>query len=431
MENSKKRQPLFKFSSFSPRQKLVLSWWHPDSPYHDYDGIIADGAIRSGKTLSMSLSFVMWAMATFNGQQFAMCGKTIGSLRRNVINDLKRMLISRGYGVQDRHGDNLLIVKRGTVANNFYMFGGRDESSQDLIQGITLAGIFLDEVVLMPESFVNQATGRCSVAGSKMFFNCNPDNRRHFFKLNWINKCHNKKLLYLHFTMDDNWSLTENIKERYRSMYAGMFYRRFILGEWVSADGIIYDMWSDDNLFDDDSAEWKKVVHSRFAGCTHYVAMDYGTTNPMVFLNAYDDGKTFWIFDEYYHDSKRMQKQKTDSQYADDFDAFIKRDRNVKIILDPSAESFRVELRNRGYHVTGADNEVLNGIHVTSTMIQKRAVRVHRKNCQNLIREIEGYVWDDKAAQRGEEKPVKADDHAMDAMRYLLKTTVKRWRISR
>lgn len=407
------KQSLFRFVPFSPRQKLVLSWWHPDSPYAEYDGIIADGAIRSGKTMSMSLSFVMWAMSSFDGQQFGMCGKSIGSLRRNVINDLKRMLPGRGYSVQDRRGDNLLVIRRGSVTNSFYLFGGKDESSQDLIQGITLAGVLMDEVVLMPESFVNQATGRCSVKGSKFFFNCNPDSRMHYFKLNWINKSETKKLVYLHFTMDDNWSLSERIKARYRSMYVGMFFRRYILGQWVSADGIIYDMWSDENLFDDQTEEWAALVKNKFAGCAHYVAMDYGTTNPMVFLDAYDDGKTFWIDREYYFDSRRSQQQKTDAQYAADFDEFIGHDRSVRVILDPSAESFRVELRNRGYHVTGANNDVLDGIHVTSTMIQKRMVRAHKGNCPNLLREIEGYVWDEKAAQRGEEKPVKVNDHCL------------------
>ena len=165
---------VFKFQPFSRKQKQVLTWWTPGSFVKDYDGIIADGAIRSGKTVCMSLSFVMWAMESFNGQNFAMCGKTIGSFRRNVLFWLKLMLKSRGYQVTDHRADNLVVIRRGEVVNNFYIFGGKDERSQDLIQGITLAGLFCDEVALMPESFVNQATGRLSVTGSKMWFNCNP-----------------------------------------------------------------------------------------------------------------------------------------------------------------------------------------------------------------------------------------------------------------
>lgn len=230
----------FKFQPFSLKQRKVLNWWCADSPVKDMDGIIADGAIRSGKTVSMSLSFILWAMTCFDSQNFGMCGKTIGSFRRNVLFWLKLMLISRGYRVKDSRADNLLIVSRKGTENYFYIFGGKDERSQDLIQGITLAGVFFDEVALMPESFVNQATGRCSVAGSKFWFNCNPDGPKHWFKLNWIEKQKEKNLIYLHFTMDDNLSLSEAIKSRYKAMYVGVFYQRYILGLWVAAEGVIF-----------------------------------------------------------------------------------------------------------------------------------------------------------------------------------------------
>lgn len=163
----KKTKQYFHFQPFSRKQRQVLNWWTEESPVKDCDGIIADGAIRSGKTVSMSLSFVLWAMSSFQGQNFAMCGKTIGSFRRNVLFWLKLMLKSRGYRVSDHRADNLVVISKGDVENYFYIFGGKDERSQDLIQGITLAGVFFDEVALMPESFVNQATGRCSVDGSK------------------------------------------------------------------------------------------------------------------------------------------------------------------------------------------------------------------------------------------------------------------------
>lgn len=159
----------FKYKPFSKKQRKVLKWWMDNSPDNDYDGIIADGAIRSGKTVSMSLSFVVWSMNNFNEQNFAMCGKTVGSFRRNVLFLLRVMLESGGYSVEEKRSDNLFIVRCGEIQNYFYIFGGRDERSQDLIQGITLAGVLLDEVALMPESFVNQATGRCSVDGSKMW----------------------------------------------------------------------------------------------------------------------------------------------------------------------------------------------------------------------------------------------------------------------
>ena len=187
----------------------------PGSPYADKDGIICDGSIRSGKTTVMSLSFVMWAMETFNGQNFAVCGKTIQSLRRNVIGQLKLMLMSRGYQVEEHRSENYIIIRMRDKENTFYLFGGKDEGSQDLIQGITLAGVFFDEVALMPESFVNQATGRCSVDGSKYWFNCNPEGPDHYIKLEWIDKITEKNMIRVHFTMRDNPSLAAKIIERY------------------------------------------------------------------------------------------------------------------------------------------------------------------------------------------------------------------------
>ena len=418
----------FKFSPFSDRQLQALRWWTESSPYKDCDGIIADGAIRSGKTLSMSISFVMWAMETFEGQQFGLCGKSIGSLRRNVINPLIQVLPTLGYRVNERRMDNLLIISKGGRSNRFYEFGGKDESSQSIIQGITLAGILLDEVALMPESFVNQATSRCSVEGSKMFFNCNPSHRMHFFKLNWINQYMQKRLLYLHFTMDDNLSLSETIKERYENMYAGVFYRRYIEGRWVAAEGAIYDMWSaDENIYTETDE-----TEERFKTARRYVAIDYGTANPMVFLDAMDDGVSFWIRKEYYYDSRKdmTRVSKTNSEYADDFERFVDYDHGITVIIDPSALSFKAELRVRGYSVKDARNDVLDGIRLTAAFIKKRRLKICRGKCPNFEREIESYVWSNKALERGEEAPVKENDHAMDAMRYLIKTVASKWRIS-
>ena len=222
-----KKRPIFKFQKFSHKQRQVFTWWVDSSPVKNAEGIIADGAIRSGKTVSMSLSYVMWAMERFDGENLIMAGKTISSFKRNVLQNLKLMLTSRGYKwIYHISGDlpNMLEVTRKGKTNYFFIFGGKDEGSQDLVQGITAAGAFFDEVALMPESFVNQATGRLSVEGSKMWFNCNPAGPVLWFNVNWIDKSREKKLLYLHFTMDDNLSLSEMTKARYRSMYAGVFY---------------------------------------------------------------------------------------------------------------------------------------------------------------------------------------------------------------
>lgn len=415
----KRKNKCFQFRPFSKKQRMVLNWWCPDSPVKDYDGIIADGAIRSGKTISMSLSFVIWAMSTFDGQNFAMCGKTIGSFRRNVLFWLLLMLRSRGYQCEDNRADNLIVIRRGDVENYFYIFGGKDERSQDLIQGITLAGVFFDEVALMPESFVNQATGRCSVDGSKYWFNCNPDGPYHWFKQNWIDKRAEKKLLYLHFTMDDNLSLSERIKERYRNMYSGVFFQRYILGLWCMAEGIIYDMF-----------DLEKHVHPILKFCNklidskRYVSVDYGTQNATVFLlwNKGTDG-VWYCIREYYYSGREKGKQKTDSEYADDFCDWLEETKIRAVIVDPSAASFIAELRKRGYKVIKAKNDVADGIRMVGTMLNQGRIKFS-DSCVNTVKEFGSYIWDEKAAARGEDKPIKEHDHAMDAVRYFVYTII-------
>lgn len=407
---------VFQFKPFSKKQKQVLTWWLPESPVHDKDGIIADGSIRSGKTVSMALSFVMWAMESFTEHNFAMCGKTIGSFRRNVLLVLKLMLKSRGYNLKDHRADNMVEIRFGNRVNYFYIFGGKDESSQDLIQGITLAGVLFDEVALMPESFVNQATGRCSVSGSKFWFNCNPDGPYHWFKTNWIDRAKEKGLLYLHFTMDDNLSLTEHIKKRYASLYSGVFFQRYILGLWVVAEGIIYDMFSGEKHVKDEA---ENVAHKKY-----YVSCDYGTQNATVFLmwqNGSND--TWYCVDEYYYSGRDESTQKTDNEYADDLFAFIGDKQIEAVIIDPSAASFIALLRKRKIKIIKARNDVLDGIRFVGTLLNTGKLFFLRK-CKNTAKEFGSYIWDAKACERGEDKPIKQHDHAMDAVRYFCFTVL-------
>ena len=424
------KRPIFKFKPFSRRQRQVMNWWMEDSPVKDCNGIIADGAIRSGKTVAMSLGFVFWAMDSFDEQNFIMAGKTIGSFRRNVLTNLKLMLSSRGYRWKHHLAENMLEISRNGRTNYFYMFGGKDESSQDLIQGITAAGAFFDEVALMPESFVNQATGRCSVEGRKFWFNCNPAGPMHWFRTGWIENRNKKKLVYLHFTMDDNLSLSEAVKKDYRSMYAGVFFRRYIKGHWAVAEGLIYTMCTEQNYYTD---EERPIALKSIA--QKYIAVDYGTTNPCVFLELWDDGQTIWVDREYRWDSRSEEArrsqhpQKTDAQYADDMAEFMGTapEDQCTIIVDPSAVSFITELRNRGFYVKTGDNEVLDGIRVVATLLAQRNIRIN-KSCKGLRSEMQSYVWDEKAAERGEEKPVKQLDHGCDCLRYFCYTILPKWR---
>lgn len=413
------KKQVFQFKPFSQKQKKVLTWWCPDSPVKDADGIIADGAIRSGKTLSMSLSYVLWAMNSFNQQNFGMAGKTIGSFRRNVLFWLKLMLASRGYKVVDHRSDNLLVISKGDTVNYFYIFGGKDERSQDLIQGITLAGMFFDEVALMPESFVNQATGRCSVEGSKFWFNCNPDSPQHWFKIKWIDQCEKKNLLYLHFTMDDNLSLSEKIKNRYRGMYVGVFFKRYILGLWCVAEGLVYSMFDPE----------KHVTSERMTGAKEYiVSVDYGTVNPFSCGLWSFDGKNSIREQEVYYNSREVGRRVDDEEYYRMMDEMIGNRRVSYIIVDPSAASFIEVIKKHGkYIVKGASNDVLDGIRVVTTFLNKGMIKIH-ESCEDCISEFGLYCWDEEST---EDAVIKENDHAMDDVRYYCYTFLRqrlRWK---
>ena len=396
----------------------ILSWWLDSSPYADFDGVIADGAIRSGKTLSMSLSFVMWAMQNFDGANFAICGKTVTSLRRNLILPLENMMRALPYSFSDRRTQNLITVSGGGKQNFFYLFGGKDEAARDLIQGITLAGVLFDEVALMPESFVNQATARCSVEGAKWWFNCNPEGPYHWFKTDWIDRAEERRLLYIHFLMTDNLALSPKTIERYRNMYTGVFARRFIQGQWSVADGVIYSMFDRDRNIRDDPD---------FSPEREFIAVDYGTFNPCVFLHFFaagnGDGVRHFIDREYYHDGRGgasgFAVQKDDAQYSADMLAFAGGRRDIRIIIDPSASSFITRLRHDGFtNVLPAKNAVAKGISAVSSELAQGRLALSPL-CRRTLGEIPSYVWDSRhAAACGEDRPLKENDHCCDALRY-------------
>jgi PBSX family phage terminase large subunit len=410
----KKLKPApFKFKPFSNKQKKVLTWWRDASPMKDKDGIICDGSVRAGKTVVMSLSYVMWGMETFNEVNLGMAGKTIGSFRRNVITPLKRMLKARGYKVKDHRADNFLTISYKGKTNYFYIFGGKDEGSQDLIQGITLAGMFFDEVALMPQSFVNQATARCSVDGAKFWFNCNPAGPYHWFKLEYLDQINEKNMLHIHFTMDDNLSLSEKVKERYKRMYKGIFFQRYILGLWVLAEGIIYDMFNKD----------KHVFTELYGRIDSYlIGIDFGTNNPTIFLLIGQSGEKYYVMKEYYYNGRQQNKQKTVSAYSKDLKEFMGSHYST-VYIDPSASPLIAQLEEDGIHPVHADNGVLDGIQSVSTLLENGNLFIH-EDCKETLRELSSYIWDEKAQQRGEDKPVKDNDHCLDALRYAIHSSL-------
>ena len=408
----------FEFRPFSRKQQQALCWWMPGSGKEHNRVMLADGAIRSGKTVAMILSFLLWSQTTFEDRDFILAGVTSGALQRNVLGPMFRMMETLGIPCTWKRTEAKLMI--GT--NAYHLFGADKDNAQDKLQGMTAAGAYADEAALFPRSFVDQMIGRCSVAGSKIFLNCNPNGAFHFIKTDFIDRAEEMGLYRLHFTMEDNLTLSPEIRESYARAFRGVFYRQYILGEWVSAEGAVYPMWDDEqNTYLDDGRE-------EYREGRRLCAIDYGTANPCVFLDVRDDGRVFRIAGEYYWDSAAASRQKTDAEYAEDLTAFLGGDRDVLIIVDPSAASFKAELRNRGYRIQDAKNNVREGIATTAVLIGKRQVLAERNRCPNLLREIHSYVWDDRARLRGEERPLKERDHAMDALRYLCHTRTDAWR---
>lgn len=403
---------------FSPKQLEIFKF-----PFENqYTALICDGAVRSGKTMCMSFAFLTWGMSNFNGMNFGICGKTVQSAERNVLRPLTALTyVKENYSVKYNSSKHFLTVSRGDVTNYFYIFGGKDESSYELVQGITLAGVLLDEVALMPQSFVNQALARCSVENSKKWFNCNPENPSHWFYQEWILHPEEKKAKFLHFLMPDNPSLSEEKLAEYESMYKGTFYRRYILGEWVRAEGLVYPDFNPDVHCID---KWDKRGQ-------YYISCDYGTTNPTVFLlwrvnwNLPKEQRIVLV-KEYYYDSRAEEnnhKQKTDDEYYKDLCKFATGYTIERLIIDPSAASFKALIRQKGQFMTkDAENDVINGIRFTGNMLMSGQVRFNRQ-CKDIQAEFGAYSWDDS---KSEDTVIKENDHAMDAMRYFFYTIIRK-----
>lgn len=414
----RKKTTTFKFQPFSNKQKKLLMWWTDNSPYKDYDMVVAEGAIRSGKTVACIDSFVTWSLDKHRNQNFIIAGRSMGALKRNVLEPMFQILTAKGIDYHYHRSENPHIII-GT--NTYYLFGASNEASQDTLQGLTAAGAYLDEVALFPKSFVEQAIGRCSAEtdgnGAKLFFNCNPEGPYHWFKVEYIDKAKEKKILVLHFTMEDNLSLSEKVKERFRRMFSGVFFKRYIMGLWVMAEGVIYDMFNKD----------KHVVKTIDRLYTqYYVSCDYGTQNPTTFgLWGQCDGVWYKV-KEYHYDGRASSRQKTDEEYCDDLIAFVGKLSIKGVIIDPSAASFIAAIeKRRVFRVIKANNDVIDGIRNVASALVEGIIK-YNDCCNETFREFNSYIWDEKASQRGEDKPVKENDHQMDGDRYFVNTIVKR-----
>jgi len=360
----------------------------------------------------MGLSFFCWAMRRFDGARFALCGRTIGSIRRNLLEELLPALGELGFSWEEQISKNRLTADFGGRRNTFYLFGGKDEGSAALIQGMTLAGALLDEAALMPRSFVEQTAARCSVAGARLWLNCNPEGPEHWLYREWIQRAAERNILRLHFVMEDNPGLGPEVVERYRRQFSGAFYRRYVLGQWTAAEGRVYDFFDEGYV-----RPTPEGGYSRWC-----ISCDYGTANPASFGLWGLRGGIWYRVKEFYYDSRAAGRQKTDGEYADDL-ARLAGGREIDlVVVDPSAASFMETLRRRGWRVARAENEVISGIRTTAELLRQGKL-VICEGCRAAIREFSLYRWDEKA---GGDRVVKKDDHAMDEIRYFAATVAAR-----
>lgn len=428
----------FVWKTFSKKQLMAMTWWVPSerNPWANYKIMIADGSIRSGKTVSVLDSFLTWSLDNFSGEQFGIAGQSIGAIRKNVLKPMFEILNAKGIPYTYIKNESAVYVGD----NTYLLYGAPNESSQDGLQGVTLAGGLVDEAALVPESFMDQFVGRCSVEGAKIFMTCNPKGPHHWFKTEYIDKREKKEILYLHFTMDDNPALADERKQFYKSMFSGVFYKRNVLGLWVLSEGLIFDMFD---------AERHGIQQQELPGIVRrWFAIDQGFGNATVFLHQGigSDGKLYTI-NEYYHSARKKElyidgerrtggnAQKSPLDYAIDLVDFMKHCENFlllhgrrykrdhiaavdRVFIDPAAKGFINQCRQQGVkRLAKAQNDVRPGIDFVASLLSSGNYRI-LSHCKFTVEGFGVYVWDVKAQDRGEDKPTKKDDDAMDANRY-------------
>ncbi len=371
--------------------------------------------MRSSKTLSSIVAWLAFVEQSPH-REFLMTGKTSDTLYRNVIDGATGILAIMGRRAKYNkcgQGGAKLCLTFGRITKICYCVGAHNEGSEGRIRGMTIAGWYADEVTLYPESFVKQAINRMSLPGARAFWTTNPDSPYHYINTEFIQKAKEKGYKHWHFELDDNYSLTKEYKENLKKAYSGLWYKRMVQGLWVLAEGAIYDMFDQEkggHVVDD--------LPDRFE--RYFIGVDYGTSNPCVFLLFGESAGVYYCIKEYYYDSKKTSRQKSDDEYAVDFVAFVGDVALSAIYIDPSAASFIVALKKRRVrNIKEADNSVLDGLRTQATLLANRKYFIHR-SCKNTIGEYGSYVWDVKAQERGEDKPVKKFDHGKDAERYAL-----------
>lgn len=366
---------------------------------------IWEGAVRSGKTYISLWRFLKELMHGPAGEYVIIC-RTYDSFKRNMLPQLTDMI---GTDARYYKGSREMNIWGKTI----HIVGADDERAESKIRGPTFSGAYVDEITIIPESVFKMLISRCAMGGAKIFGTTNPDSPYHWLKRDYLTN--NEDVKAWQFTLEDNPNLTQDEKEYLKRQYKGLWYQRFIEGKWVQAEGAIYDFFDQTHLIDFPQSTAQRYI----------VGVDYGTTNPCAFvligINP-DRYPNIWVEDEYFYDSRIRQRQKTDSEYAEDLRTFLLHREAATIYIDPSAVSFKLELQKRGFsNIIEAENEVIDGIRFVSKYLTNGTMKICRK-CSNLIKEFQSYVWDPKCIKLGEDKPLKENDHALDALRYAIYT---------
>lgn len=416
MPKRQKKPATFKFQPFSEQQRRLMHWWRPGLRSAEADFVIADGAIRSGKTIACIIGFLTWSQEMFSGESFILAGKTVGALKKNVIRPMLQIMEAWGWQYE--------YIRSGTDArieigqNTYYLYGANTEAAQDALQGLTAAGAYLDEAALFPQSFIDQAIGRCSVLGSKVWINCNPEGPHHYIREEFLlpEKQKEKKVYHLHFMMKDNLSLSPSVIRRYERAWphGSVFYKRFILGLWVAADGLIYQEFADhvkDYLI---TEKWLKDNQIIYA----VIGVDFGGTKSAHsftltgFTKAY---KQVIVLDEYY-----CKKRIGPDQLQKDFVDFVKRAQKKYKVYEAYCDSAEqtliagLEMACMQAHVGIDIRNAIKGPINDRIAFYNSLIAQHRwkvmEHCTHIIEAFEQAVYDDKKVNAD----VRLDDGLMN-----------------
>tara|TARA_Y100000310_G_scaffold327402_1_gene393715 strand:- start:169 stop:1410 length:1242 start_codon:yes stop_codon:yes gene_type:complete len=368
---------------------------------------IAEGAVRSGKTVAANLRWAEYISDVPIGSLLLMTGKTTTTLRRNVLEEFmfdfwteQGSEFSFNRSSQEIHIDGRKIV----------CVGANDERAEDKLKGLTVAGWYADEVTTYPESFTTQALARCSGWPGLSIWTCNPDAIRHYINSKFLEKGVDK-VYKLHFGLEDNPGLSKEYIDRLKTMFSGLYYKRLVQGLWCAAEGAIYDMFDPSESF---HVEQVPLKYDRLV-----VGIDYGTSNPCTYgLFQCSGGKAYQV-DEWRWNSQERGRQKTDEEYGDDLVTWLAGRSVDYVIIDPSAASLKVVLRRLGFQVRDGNNDVSEGIKHVSSMLRQGKAHIC-DTCPETAKSLSGYSWDPRAQARGEDKPLKKDDHEADMFRYVL-----------